>query len=152
VVLESIRSFFASRMARGPDQSGPDPVAIAACALLLEIAHADGLYGAAERDRITRHIREDLGVPEEDIREVIRLAQEERRESVDFYQFTRLVAERFSREERLRLVEAIWGVVYSDGTLTAAESQLARRIAELLGFQHPEVQEVKEKVAERRKA
>ena len=78
--------------------------------------------------------------------EIVRLAEEERRESVDLYQFTRLVTEKFSREERLRLVEVIWGVVYSDGALTSAENQLARRIAELLGFQHPEVQAVREKV------
>ena len=59
------------------------------------------------------------------------------------------MAENFSRDERLRLVEAIWGVVYSDGKLTEAENRLARRIAEMLGFQHPEVQAVKDRVAER---
>ena len=91
-------------------------------------------------------VREDLHVPAEDVDEVVRLAEEERRESVDLYQFTKLVGEKFSREQRLRLVEVIWGVVYADGQLTAVENQLARRIAELLGFQHPEVQAVREKV------
>ena len=84
------------------------------------------------------------------MREVLRLAEEARRQSVDLYQFTKLVTESFSREQRLRLIEAIWGVVYSDGVLTAVEGQLARRIAELLGFQHPEVQAVREKVASKR--
>ena len=56
------------------------------------------------------------------------------------------MGEKFSREQRLRLVEVIWGVVYADGELSAVENQLARRIAELLGFQHPEVQAVREKV------
>jgi uncharacterized tellurite resistance protein B-like protein len=59
------------------------------------------------------------------------------------------VGEEFSRVERLRLVEVIWGVVYADGELSAVENQLARRIAELLGFQHPEVQAVREKVKAR---
>ena len=75
------------------------------------------------------------------------LAEEARKASVDLYQFTHLVTESFSREQRLLLIEAIWGVVYSDGVLTAVEGQLARRIAELLGFQHPEVQAVRERVA-----
>ena len=66
---------------------------------------------------------------------------------MDLYQFTRLVAENFSTAQRRRLVEAIWRVVYADGTLTAMENHLARRIADLLGFQHPEVQEMKERVA-----
>jgi len=149
MVLEGIRSFFTSKVSREREAVGPDPVAIAACALLLEIAHADSFFGAEERERIVRHAREDLKVPEPELAEVLRLADEERRESVDLYQFTRLIAEGFSREERLRLIEAIWGVVYSDGLLSAAESQLARRIAELLGFQHPEVQAVKDKVAQK---
>ena len=144
--LTSIRQFFQSRLSSPEAPNRPDPVAIAACALLLEIAHADEVFGEEERERILRAVREDLGVPAGDVDEVVRLAEAERRESVDLYQFTRLVAERFSREQRLRLIEVIWGIVYSDGTLTAVENQLARRIAELLGFQHPEVQAVRERV------
>ena len=144
--IQGIRQFFQSRLSSPEELHRPDAVAIAACALLLEIAHADDVFAPEERERIVRAVREDLGVPPADVAEVVRLAQEERRESVDLYQFTKLVSEKFSREQRLRLVEVIWGVVYADGQLTAVENQLARRIAELLGFQHPEVQAVREKV------
>jgi len=144
--IQGIRHFFASRLSSPEQPHRPDRVAIAACALLLEIAHADDVFGEEERLRILRAVREDLGVAAADVDEVVRLAEEERRESVDLYQFTRLVADGFSREQRLRLIEVIWGIVYSDGILTAVENQLARRIAELLGFQHPEVQTVRERV------
>lgn len=144
--IHGIRQFFQSRLSSPEQPHRPDAVAIAACALLLEIAHADDVFAPEERDRIVRAVREDLGVPAADVAEVVRLAEEERRESVDLYQFTKLVGEKFSREQRLRLVEVIWGVVYADGELSAVENQLARRIAELLGFQHPEVQAVREKV------
>ena len=144
--IHGIRQFFLSKLSSPEQPHRPDPVAIAACALLLEIAHADDVFAPEERERILRAVREDLGVPAADVEDVVRLAQEERRESVDLYQFTKLVAEKFTREQRLRLVEVIWGVVYADGQLTAVENQLARRIAELLGFQHPEVQAVREKV------
>lgn len=144
--IHGIRQFFQSHLSSPEEPHRPDAVAIAACALLLEIAHADDVFAPEERERIVRAVREDLGVPAADVAEVVRLAEEERRESVDLYQFTKLVGEKFSREQRLRLVEVIWGVVYADGQLTAVENQLARRIAELLGFQHPEVQAVREKV------
>jgi len=144
--IQGIRQFFQSRLSSPEEAHRPDAVAIAACALLLEIAHADDVFAPEERERIVRAVREDLGVPAADVAEVVRLAEEERRESVDLYQFTKLVGEKFSREQRLRLVEVIWGVVYADGELSAVENQLARRIAELLGFQHPEVQAVREKV------
>jgi uncharacterized tellurite resistance protein B-like protein len=147
VGIEAIRAFFAGRD-RTAD-SGPDPVVVAACALLLEIAHADSEFKPEERERIARHIREEMGVGDGELREVFRLAEEERRGSVDLYHFTKLLREHLSRDERLKLVEAIWGVVYSDGSLTEVESHLARRIAELLGFQHPEIQAVKDTVAHR---
>jgi len=147
--IEAIRALFSPRSHKADERPRPDPVTVAACALLLEIAHADDVFRPEERDRIARHIRDEMHVSEGQLQEVFRLAEEERRESVDLYQFTRLVSEHLSREERLKLVEAIWGVVYSDGSLTEVEAHLARRIAELLGFQHPDVQAAKERVARR---
>ena len=147
--LETLRAFFGSRANFGETPGALDPVTVAACALLLEIAHADDVFTAEERERIARHIREERGVSEEELREIFRAAEQERRDSVDLYQFTRLLDEHLSREERRRLVETIWEVVYADGELSAVEGHLARRVAELLGFQHPEVQEIKEAVAAR---
>ena len=148
--IEALRAFFSSsRSSRDSGGPGPDPVVVAACALLLEIAHADDVFRPEERERIVRHIRTEMGVADSEIQDVLALAEAQRRDSVDLYHFTRLVAENLSREERLKLVEAMWGVVYADGSLTEVESHLARRIAELLGFQHPEVQAAKETAAAR---
>ena len=152
MALEALRAFFSSgASAKDSRALQPDPVVVAACALLLEIAHADEVFQPEERERIVRHIRNEMGVADSDIQNVLTLAEAQRRDSVDLYHFTRLVAENLSRDERLKLVEAIWGVVYADGSLTESESHLARRIAELLGFQHPEVQKAKESVAARRR-
>lgn len=148
--IEALRALFSGRPAREANEPRSDPVVVAACALLLEVAHADDEFRPEERERIARHIRVEMGVREEELQDVFRLAEQERRESVDLYHFTRLLAESLSREDRLKLVEAIWGVVYSDGSLAEVEGHLARRMAELLGFQHPEVQAVKESVASRR--
>src|SRR5215510_2149480 len=142
--IEALRAFFSPKSSRENDKPHPDPVTVAACALLLEIAHADDVFRPEERDRIARHIRDEMHVSEDELAEVFRVAEEERRESVDLFHFTQLLRENLDRDQRLRLVEAIWGVVYSDGSLSEVEGHLARKIAELLGFQHPEVQAVKE--------
>ena len=147
--IEAIRAFFSQKPARENEPPRPDPVTVAACALLLEIAHADDVFQPEEKERIARHIRDEMLVSEDQLQDVFRLAEEQRRESVDLFQFTQLLRENLSRDDRLRLVEAIWGVVYSDGSLAEVEGHLARRIAELLGFQHPDVQAAKERVATR---
>lgn len=148
--LDALRAFFAPRLQESGGARLLDPVTVAACALLLEIAHADDSFLPEERERIARHIREERGVDEAELRDVFSAAEQERRSSVDLYHFTRLLDEHLSREERRRLVETIWEVVYADGALSSAEGHLARRVGELLGFQHPEVQEIKEAVAARR--
>jgi len=147
VGIDAIRAFFSQKPSRENEPPRPDPVTVAACALLLEIAHADDVFQPEEKERIARHIRDEMHVSEDQLQDVFRLAEEQRRESVDLFQFTQLLRENLSRDDRLRLVEAIWGVVYSDGSLAEVEGHLARRIAELLGFQHPEVQAAKEKIA-----
>jgi uncharacterized tellurite resistance protein B-like protein len=150
MVLDAIRSFFQDRLSHAEDEHQPDRVAIAACALLLEIAHADGL-GPAEHASILKAVREDLCVADDDVQELLRLAEDARRDSVDLYQFTRLVSENFSFAQRVRLVEAIWRVVYSDGILSAVENQLARRIGELVGLQPPDVQAARSRILADRK-
>ena len=148
MVLDALRSFFSNRRWRRA-RRGPDPVGSPACALLLEIAHADSTFTPEERERIARHAREGLGVAEGDVRKfsASRRRREGERRSLPVHPSG---DESFSREQRLPLIEAIWGVVYSDGVLTAVEGQLARRIAELLGFQHPEVQAARERVTARK--
>ena len=60
--MQSIRQFFTSRLSP-PEGAAhrPDAVAIAACALLLEIAHADEVFSEDERLRILRAVRRILG-------------------------------------------------------------------------------------------
>ena len=61
--IEALRSFFGGRAPQA-DTSRPSPVVIAACALLLEIAHADAEFRPEERERIARHIRDEWPVEE----------------------------------------------------------------------------------------
>jgi len=103
--LHEIRQYFVSKLSSSEESRRPDAVAIAACALLLEIAHADAVFSEPERERILRAVREDLGVPEEEVAQIVRLAEAEIR-----WKFAedQRVAEATvgAREEIERLVEA----------------------------------------------
>src|SRR4029453_3895569 len=70
--IQGIRQFFQSRLSTPEPVHKPDAVAIAACALLLEMAHADEVLDENERARILRAVREDLGAPAADVDEDIR--------------------------------------------------------------------------------
>ena len=132
---DAIRSFF-SRTTRRPPSSAPEDanesLRIAACALLLEIAHADDEFTPDER----RHIEEALGrhfdLPAESVRELIELAEEKRRRSTDLYQFTAVINESYDEGQRMALAEVLWRVVFADGQLSRHESYLMQKLANLL--------------------
>jgi uncharacterized tellurite resistance protein B-like protein len=60
------------------------------------------------------------------------MAEAESREATDYYQFTSLVREHYSQEERQRIVELLWRAAYADARISAHEQHVIRKIADLL--------------------
>ena len=134
-MLESIKNFFKSSMSPSPDadkeKSAPD-IRLAACALLLELAHADDEFTDDERQHLESAIRRQYGLGQVEAEKLIDLAQEARNEAIDLWQFTNLIAENYSLGQKMVLAEIMWGLVYSDGDLAEKEDYLMRKICNLL--------------------
>ena len=62
---------------------------------------------------------------------LLKLAEEKERESNQIVEFTKEI-KKYSMEFRLKIIEIIWKIVYSDGTSDNYESNLIRRICGLL--------------------
>jgi uncharacterized tellurite resistance protein B-like protein len=118
-----------------PDRAGESDeqrLRIAACAVLLEIAHADGEFTTEERAHIEAALVRHFDLSTTDARELMALAEERRRGAVDLYQFTSLLTAGYDEGQRLLLAELLWRVVYADGKLSQHEDYLMRRLAHLL--------------------
>jgi uncharacterized tellurite resistance protein B-like protein len=76
--------------------------------------------------------REHFGLDDETARELIALADAERRHSNDHYQFTRLIAAEYDLGQKMVLAELMWGVILADGELATHETWLVRKLAHLL--------------------
>ncbi|NJD18063.1 MAG: TerB family tellurite resistance protein [Gemmatimonadetes bacterium] len=132
-MLESIRSFFRTSMpAPGDDKANPKDLRLAACALLLELAHADDRFSTEERGHLEGAIRRQFGLDEAAAAKLLDLAEQARSEAVDLWQFTNLIAESYSIGQKMVLAEIMWGLVYSDGKLASKEDYLMRKISNLL--------------------
>lgn len=132
-MLDSIRGFVARRIT--PANEGPaalPTVQVAACALLLELAHADGEFSEAERAHIEGAVGRHFALDETTTRELLSLAAEERARSVDHFQFTRLIADQYDLGQKLVLAEVMWGVILADGQIADHEAYLVRKLANLL--------------------
>ena len=135
-MLEGIRRFVTERLALKPAvepaASGPERVQLAACALLLELAHADGEFSPPEQEHIQRTVVRHFGLDDATAAELIRLAESERRQSLDHFQFTRLIAEQYDLGQKMVLAEIMWGVILADGKLSDHETHLVRKMASLM--------------------
>ncbi|MBA3258080.1 MAG: TerB family tellurite resistance protein [Gemmatimonadales bacterium] len=137
-MLDSIRGFVTRKILR-PAPAAADPrapatsgVQVAACALLLELAHADGEFSPEERAHIEGAVARHFGLDETTTRELLELADAERRESIDHFQFTRLIAEQYDLGQKLVLAEVMWGVILADGQIATHEGWLVRKLGHLL--------------------
>jgi len=133
-MLDSIRSFFGASMApESPEEEvGEEDVRLAACALLIEIAHADDDFTEDERQHLTSAVRRQYGLEDEEAEQLIELAEQARASAVDLWQFTKLIKQNYSLGQKMVLVEVMWGLVYSDGELSSHEESLMRRVCHLL--------------------
>ena len=122
------------RPAAQPSPGGiaPNGVRVAACALLLELAHADGEFTPAEQAHIESGIARHFNLDAETTQELLALAHAKRAESIDHFSFTRVINREFDLGQKMVLAEVMWGVILADGTISEHETYLVRKIANLL--------------------
>ena len=134
-MLQAIKNFFTSSMTPAAEEATPassKDIRLAACALLLELANADDEFTDDERQHLESAVRRQFGLDASEAEKLIELAQKEREEAVDLWQFTNLIAENYSTGQKMVLAEIMWGLVYSDGDLASKEDYLMRKICNLL--------------------
>jgi uncharacterized tellurite resistance protein B-like protein len=138
-MLDAIRSFVAHRMAPSASPaSGPQAVPgvqVAACALLLELAYADGEFSHSERAHIQEALARHFALDETTAGELLALAAAEREHSIDHFQFTRLINDRYDLSQKMVLAEVMWGVILADGHIAEHEAYLVRKLANLLNLE-----------------
>jgi uncharacterized tellurite resistance protein B-like protein len=138
-MLEAIRQFVTGRLLAADDvapgeaaKSNDRRLQLAACALLLELAYADDEFTPDERRHIEQMMGHRFALAEADVAELMRLAEAERSESLDHFQFTRLIAAEYDLRQKMALAEVMWGVILSDGRLSDHETHLLRKLASLM--------------------
>ena len=99
--------------------------------LLIHAAKIDEKYAESEKEIITKAIVDLNEVDLNQAKEILKLAEKKEEESNQIVEFTREI-KKYSMESRLKIIEIIWKIVYSDGTNDSYESNLIRRICGLL--------------------
>ena len=111
-----------------------DRVPLATAVLLLEIAHADGEVSPEEKALIRRLLEDEFDLDNATRRELLQMAEETRRESVDLHEFTTQINHNFSQPEKEQIIESFWQLAFADGRLDAHEEAMMRQLGHLIGL------------------
>ncbi len=136
--------------ARAPDAPVSESDARAAiAAILVEAAHADGDYDAAERDRITRILAKRFDLDPAGAEALRREGEAAQAEAVDLVRFTRAVKDAVPHIDRVGVLEAVWEVIYADGERDHHENALVRKLCGLLHVADQDAGMARQRVAAR---
>ena len=100
-------------------------------ALLIHAAKIDENYTEIEKKIIKKTIVQLNKINADEADKLLKIAEKKEEESNQIIKFTGEI-KKYSMEFRLKIIEIIWKIVYSDGTNDNYESNLIRRICGLL--------------------
>ena len=113
------------------EKESPDSKNILVISLLVHAAKIDENYTENEKKIIIKAIMQLNETNFDEAKKLLKLSEKKEEESNQIVEFTREI-KKYSMEFRLKIIEIIWKIVYSDGTGDNYESNLIRRICGLL--------------------
>jgi len=139
-MLRSLKDLFNSVTAASDPSNGRNEhsLQLATAVLLVEVMRADPQLGAEERLAVVSALRQKFSLADDELHRLVELAEQTARTASDFHQFTSVINDAFTQAQKIRIVEYMWQVAYSDGHLDAHENHLISRVAGLLHVTHGE--------------
>lgn len=116
---------------------------IATCAIMVEIASSDDEFTEDERTRIVEILSLKFDLSDDEAHELIEIAQERIKDSIDIWGFTKTLNKVFTEDQKIKVLEAIWTVIYADGQLSQHEDSLVHKLSYLLGLKHKQLIDAK---------
>jgi uncharacterized tellurite resistance protein B-like protein len=132
-----------------PEKEKPerfDRIQVATCVILLEVAKFDFDFSTIEKETTKAILKHEFDIPDEAIEDLMKISEEKREDSVDIWEFTNVINQNFSREEKIKIIEAAWKIIYADDKLDKYEDHYVHVLADLLRLRHDELIETKLKV------
>jgi len=119
---------------------------VATSVILLEAATADSNFSPQEQEKIIEILKSRFQMNDESVKELIDESENERKNSTGLWYFTDLLNENLNNEEKYNLMELVWEVIYSDGTLDKFENYIAHKLLNMLNLDRSKFIELKLKV------
>lgn len=128
------------------EQEKFERVQVATCVILLEMAKSDYEFSSIEKATVEAILKKEFQISAEAIEDLMEIAETSRDESVDLWEFTNMINENYSKEEKIKIIESAWKIIYADKKLDKYEDHLVHVLAKLLRLRHCDLIDAKLKV------
>jgi uncharacterized tellurite resistance protein B-like protein len=148
-MLDIVKRFFNKEMEKDANKEMPETghdLRIATCALFVEIAKIDDEFTDAEMEKIISVLKDTYELSREHADALVASAEKELEQSLDLWQFAKLINNNYSRNEKIEIVETLWRIVYVDGKMDEHEHYLMNKLKNLLRLSHDDLIKAKLKV------
>lgn len=105
---------------------------MATAVLMIDVARADHVFDESEFDRVLKLIESHFDLTPDEAAELFNAASDEADDLVSAYEFTKVLHEHLSEDEKARVVSLLWQIAYADGQLDKYENSLVLKISDLL--------------------
>jgi len=133
-------------VAESQEHDETERLQVATCIILLEVAKSDDEFSSIEKATVKAILKKKFDVSAEAVEELMEMASRKREESVDLWQFTNFINQNYTKEEKIKIVESAWRVIYADEKLNGYEDHFVHKLAKLLQLDHSELIEAKLKI------
>ena len=105
------------------------------CSLMIEVAYADDQLDGSELKAMANSLGK-LDIEEEEIQEIVDATLAKSKESISFYEHTRILNDQLDYDQKKEVLNSVWAIAFADGEMDKHEEHLIRRIADLLYLNH----------------
>ena len=138
-MLKAIKVFFESKLVQATaeePESGVLKTDLASACLLIEVMKSDHELDDREAAEFIEILQKQLDISDEDLADLVTLAEAEAKQATSLYEFTSLINAGYDYENKLALIENMWRVAYADERLDKYEEHLIRKISDLIYVSH----------------
>jgi len=112
---------------------------IATAAVFIEMAKADGTFTVDERKSVVKGLKNQFKIDDKYVEELLTLSEERVNESISIYEFSNVINENFSDEDKFLLLKNLWRLIYADERLDGYEDRLMKIVAGMLMMEHRQI-------------
>jgi uncharacterized tellurite resistance protein B-like protein len=107
---------------------------------------ADAKITLDERSMVTKTIMSRFHLTEEESLALIQFAEEKIRKATGYYEFTSFINKGFTYEQKVKVIENLWEIAFTDESLDKHEEHMVRKIADLIYVEHKDFIDAKLRV------